>query len=490
MAETSVDEKWKDSSPPPDWKDSAPPPDSDGAAAAPATEETGPWTKYGGAQAWDESGKPIDTAVLPPVFSATMSAPPRMFSGPWFKQKLVDAESALVNDLPMMGATAGGTVGGIAGSSAGPAGGALGAIGGAGLGGMAGRAGSQLLGRMFGFPEMMKKTGDEAAKDITKEGIIQGGIQAGTELLPVMGGPAMRAATRQYERALAPTTVKNKVIASKITPELMRRGEFGSLRSLEERAGTQAKAMKPPLDTAYNATSPTMTSGSGTQIVKDLEQLKGKYTVQGQTANPTAVKAIEGVQDIVRQYGPDIDPKSLRKLKDIFDEPVAARGGYAGGDLTTSYTLKAQKAAADSIRGVMEKANPDVAALNKEISFWLNVQRVTRASGLRRTGQEGGLVKALAPLATALGGGVGMAVHGPAGSIEGAGIAMLGAVAAKVARSPQWRTASAVAKARFAEALASGSVSDATALAARFGVAAASDQSKTESRPSANRQAQ
>jgi len=421
------------------------------------------------AQADDLGFKPISApSFVDPA--RTMRAAPKPFTKEWFKAKLIGGEEALTEALPGAGATVGGTLGGIAGSSVGPLGTVGGAVSGAGIGGMGGEAAKQLLKRLFGFES--PKTSEEAASAIGTEGLLQGGIQLVTEGLPFAAGPLKRAATTQYERALAPTTKINKAITKDIVPGLMERGERGSLEALETRAAGEAKALRPKLSAAYGKVPASATAGSGTTIFQDLEALKGKYVVKGQVANPTAVQAIEGVQEVVKQFGADIEPTSLRQLKHIFDEPVAARGGYAGGDLTTAYTLKAQKAAGNSIRKIMHQASPDVAALDKEISFWLNVQRVTSQSGLRRTGQAGGLVKTLAPLATGIAGATGVAAHSATTGIEAGVIATLTGLAAQAVRSPAWRTASAVLKDRFADALARGSIGDVMALSARFGVAA------------------
>src|SRR6267142_4075698 len=315
-------------------------------------------------------GDVFDQAVAvaekePPSFvgsARTMRAAPKPFTKEWFKAKLIGGEESFTEALPGAGATAGGTVGGIAGSSVGPLGTVGGAVSGAGIGGMGGEAAKQLLKRLFGFES--PKTSEEAASAIGTEGLLQGGIQLVTEGLPFAAGPLKRAATTQYERALAPTTKINKALTKDIVPGLMERGERGSLEALETRAAGEAKALRPKLSAAYGKVPASATAGSGTTIFQDLEALKGKYVVKGQVANPTAVQAIEGVQEVVKQFGADIEPTSLRQLKHIFDEPVAARGGYAGGDLTTAYTLKAQKAAGNSIRKIMHQASPDVAALD------------------------------------------------------------------------------------------------------------------------------
>lgn len=378
------------------------------------------------------------------------------------KQMKVGAEESLADALPGAGAT----VGGIAGASAG---GPVGAVGGAGIGGMGGAAAKQLLYRLFGFGG--PKTSSEAAGQIMKEGAVQGGLQAGSEGLGALSGPLAKTAETQYERALAPTTKINKNITKDITPQLIKRGETGSLGSLEKKAGEKISTLGPQLDKSY-AQAPTPIKGAGTKVIADLDTLKATYMPGGKVAQPQAVKAIEGVQDIVRQYGADVDPTTLRRVRQIFEEVPAARGAYAGVDLSTNYTLNAQDQAANSIRGILN-SSPNIGKLNKEISFWLDVQKVTRDSGLRQTGQSGGLAKVLTPLAAgAAATTTGVKFGATAGIEAGVGTA-LATMAYQAVRSPLWRTTSAVAKNRLAQLIANGDVRNAGLLITRLGLAAA-----------------
>lgn len=404
------------------------------------------------------------------VPQGSISAQPAPFSLPWLKSKAYVAADKASQLFPAAGATIGGIIGAGGGSAAPGLGTVLGGAGGAAFGGEAGEAGRQLFRRMLGFES--PQTSEEAAWGIAKEGLQQGAIGGAAEALPFLAPMLKRAALGQYTRALAPTTKANKAIAQDIAPEMIQRGVKGSLGSIEEQAASNASGLRPQLDAAYNAMPAQSTAGSGSKVISDLDALKGKYLVQGQVANPAAVKAISDVQDIVRQYGPDVSPNSLRQLKQIFDEPVAAKGGYSGADLATQYAVKSQKAAANSIRNILNQASPDVNALNKEISFWLDVKRVAGASALRRTGQEGGLMKVLTPLGAGAAGGLGFAMGGAHASVEAGSLAALSALAVQIVRSPAWRTASAVYKNQLAEGLASGSVGQVTALAARIGIAA------------------
>lgn len=310
------------------------------------------------------------------------------------------------------------------------------------------------------------------------------------EALPFLAPYLRKKAVAQYSEALAPTTKQNKAITQDIVPQLIARGERGSLQGLEETATRHVNDLSPQLDSEYNAlqqASPKlpvrnaqtgrMAKGavgqipaSGKQVISDLEDLKKTYMPGGKVAQPQAVAAIQGVQDIVKQYGPNISPTNLRRLRQIFEEVPAQRGAYAGADLSTNYTLRAQQAAADSIRGILNSSKSDIGALNREISFWLDVQRVTRDSGLRRTGQVGGLMKVFGPLGTAVAGAGGFAAHGAATGLEAGAATALSTAVYQARQSPLWKTTSAVVKDRLATALASGNAAEVSRLLARFGV--------------------
>lgn len=425
----------------------------------------------------DASDADIRAAIqkdYPNAFSAiskatAISPQPKMFSPEWFKQGAWRTAAGAADIAPAAGAT----IGGLIGSAEGPPG----AIGGAGMGGMGGESAKQLIRRYLGFPDVPQTSG-EAAKDIVKEGVIQAGTQGITELVPPLGGPLQKAAEGQYARALSPGTLQNKAITREITPELIRRGEFGSIESLEKKAGQEISRLSPELEAQYShpvqglpgeiTTRENMVTNAGTKVLQDLDKLKQSYMPGGKVAEPTAVKAIGDVQNIIRQYGADISDTNLRRLRQIFEKGPAEKGVYTGLDPAIGYAVEAKQQAADSIREILN-SHPDIGRLNKEISFWLDVQRVTGATNLRRVGQAGGLVKVLSPLAGAIGAGAGLPFgHATEAGLGAAVATQLAVFATQAIRSPFWRTASAVLKDRFAQAIASGEVGEAAALAARL----------------------
>lgn len=405
--------------------------------------------------------KPVETTT-------TMKAAPKEWTVPWLKEKLYNVADSLTEGLPAAGATAGAMIG--AGTGAADFGTTTvpGAIGGAGIGGMAGEALKQHVRRALGFE--VPQTSEEAAKEITKQGVIQGGVQAVTEGLPMLAGPLKSAAVKQYTKALRPLGAENKTIAQEAVPEMIQRGIHGSTEQMEEQAGKQIAGLRPQVNQAYAAVPQGATAAQSpvTNTLKSLEGMKGKYVVDGQVVNPQAVNAINGVQDIIEKHANGISPQSLRKIKQIFDEAVSEAGGYTNADLTTNYSLKAQRESANQIRSMLHKAGPDAAAADKEISFWLDVNQLARAKNLTSTGQEGGLLKTFRPMAAASAGALGL-THSTEGGLAAATSTYVATRLAEAMRTPAWRTASAVAKDRLANALTSGDTRLAIASLARLG---------------------
>lgn len=423
--------------------------------------------------------------------ATTIKAQPKPFSKEWFKEGAFRGTAATAEALPGAGAMIGGILGGGSGILTGGTTSVPGAVGGAGLLGMGGEAARQLILRSLGYPSpAVPTTSTEAAQQITQQGVEQAALQLATEGFGRVPGLLRDWGIGQYYRAINPTKGVTKAITREVTPELIERGEFGTLQGLQKRAAEKVKALGPQLDVAYAQTPASATAGSRTQILQDLDTLKSKYFVKGVNNDPAAVRAIEGLQKVISKNPVDMDPISLRQLRQIYDETLERAGEYRKAglpfDLPTSLTVQAQEAAANSIRRIVGAANPDVAALNKEMHFWIQVRDVMTETVERRTGQSGGLIRTLWPLVGAT---VAFGGHGPA---ERSGLAVAGVVGTelvtRMVRSPLWATTSAVVKDRIADALARGDVQAITALAARFGIAApAAYERATQPLPGQNR---
>lgn len=201
-------------------------------------------------------------------------------------------------------------------------------------------------------------------------------------------------------------------------------------------------------------------------LIDDLERFKKGFTTsRGVPASPNheaAMNYIGQLQDVLRAHGDHISYRDLNGLRRMYDEAVAARGGYSGRDLLSTMHASAEKQAANIFREELAKDHPDIAALNKEFSFWATVRNIGEHASLRKVGQQGGLGRTVTdPLLAVAGFGVG----GPVGA--GISVALNEAI-----RSPLWRSWSAVQKAHLADALASGNARQAMATLGRFAAAA------------------
>lgn len=452
----------------------------------PAPKEVAPWDTPAPAET---TSAPSPTRALSKA--TTIKAQPPLFSKQWFKEKGFQGAFGTAEAMPAVGAT----VGGIAG---GGSGGVPGAIFGAGLGQGGGEASRQLILRALGFPS--PSTSTEAAKQIG----IQSALGAGTQGLAEGVGPALSAvginpaewfqnwAKTQYYRALDPTRQINKAITEDITPELLKRRVWGTLGGLQKRAEATAAKLAPALDAEYAAYERTLPqgkmTGAGTQIINDLEKAKANYTEAGVVHEPGAVDALTAIQDRIKQHGPDISPSSLRHIRQIYDRPVAKAGGFAGVDLATQFALNSKEEAGNAIRDLLNSSPTNIGAMDKEISLWLDLQRVTKYSALNDVGQKGGLLRAIGEPIAILGTGVtGLAKGGIGTGVESATITALGALAFEVSRTAVWRTFTSVQKARIADAIASGSVENTILALGRTGMAALQARKDWPQAPSAGR---
>ena len=435
---------------------------------------------------WDASGKPIISAPAAAPATTPVATTPPPAAAPtttyptWKRYAAAGAET-----LPPALATAGGIIGTGTGAVAVPGvGGPIGGVTLAGLGGMTGETlKNEILARL-GYP--VPPTLQGQLKDISWEGLKQAGWQMAGEVPGAIGSRLKSSAEALYGKALAPSP-KFKFTAQQVIPEAIERRVSGSLESLQAQAEKQLARLNPELDIAY-AKAPK-TPWSGQTIINDLEKLKDNYRIKGVPGRPDlpadadsakALRLIKNLQDHISQFirdpvtgqpRPELEPEELRQIKGIYDKIVAKSGGYAGKDLVGQFKVEAQRAAANSIRDIMAQASPDVARLNKEITFWIRLQDIAESTAERRVGQLGGWQKLLPGLTTVAGALTG-AHRG--GTLDDA---VVGYVAGKltqagvdIMRSPAWQTFDAVQRGRLADILARGDVAELVRQAGRWGI--------------------
>jgi hypothetical protein len=173
---------------------------------------------------------------------------------------------------------------------------------------------------------------------------------------------------------------------------------------------------------------------------------------------------MEKMVDTLTDTEGNVDVRSLRKAKGVFDKVVAEKGGYAGKQLSVadSAGVMARKEAANAFREELAKQYPDVAALNREFHFWDQVHDVIDETLKRTSSQSQPMGQQLAKVAGAAatgGGGVAKAM------LTGEAMSTL----RKITTSAGWNTKVAAAtKMNLARALASGNAAEASGIMSKI----------------------
>lgn len=198
-------------------------------------------------------------------------------------------------------------------------------------------------------------------------------------------------------------------------------------------------------------------------VVKSINAQAGTAVVERSgkaIIEPAAVRNLQRIERMIETLADDagsVDVHQLRRVKQIFDDVVAGRGGYAGKtqSIADQGGVLARKEAANAIREELAAQYPDIAKINRQFHFWRNVQTIIDETLRRTSSQSQPMGQQLARVA-----GSAAAGHG------GAGAAILTGEAAslfrKITTSAGWNTTSAFAKDRLAGLLASGQLGRAT----------------------------
>jgi hypothetical protein len=322
----------------------------------------------------------------------------------------------------------------------------------------------------------------EAATDALAAGTMYAVPEAGSIIERVRPGTlaaasdALRAnAEAQYARVLNPTTNANKFKTAKIVPELIDRGVVArNLKGIQSTAEGEISRFGQAIGNAWDNLPPDTATEFQPIYDKLQSEIDNTHSVTGSSgkkipAGPEAKRAIGDIQKLqetlmdVAATDPETGKLMLpvdkaRFLRQYFDGVAENAGRSSGANLAADSTAQAHAIAADSIRHELAKDHPDIAALNKEYSFWKDVNDVVTATILRKQGQAPSLGSRVAQAAGYAKGGI------------------LGAEALKALQaatsSPGWGTAFAVLKDRLADALSKGQRGPAELYARRIAQAA------------------
>lgn len=289
------------------------------------------------------------------------------------------------------------------------------------------------------------------------ENVIKGGL-SGAALGSVLS-PLGYAATNKLAPALEESALNKikegllrgggskpeKVAAEKIAPKILDRpfSETAALTSgqLEEKSALAKQAAGEAID----AFGQLKGNANPQDVVSALEKLKDPHIVAGKSINDQAIARIEGVQDVLRQYGNNLTQEELRAIRRAFDKDVAEGNGFFG-TLDEKSLLNIKKAASNKIRQMLADANPDLAPLNAEFNFWSTFNDLVSSANQRRSGKSG-LMPQLATVGAVLSGGspASMVARGTAASAIN-----------KALQSPAWKFTDARLRKKLADAISAG----------------------------------
>ncbi len=330
------------------------------------------------------------------------------------------------------------------------------------------------------------------------------------EAIPAAAGKAASAAAdlapdalrtsaeADYARVLNPTTKGNKIRTARVVPELIDRGVTAlTTKGLQAKALEGVQGAVQQLNDAYENLPADASIPLKDVQARLLDAAKQEFTV------PTGAKNTEGIPagqismsklaDAGLSHADDLaqrltgvavpDPATgelsipvatARRMRQYYDEVAKLGGRYDGKALADHSEAAAHGMAADAIREQLAQDYPDIAKINAEYSLWKDTSQVLGDTLARRQGQA-------KPLGVKMAKAAGTAAGFTTGGIHGAilGRAAMGALESVIA-SPGWRTATAVAKDRLADAIAGGNAGKITFYAQKI---KAADAAKNQLQP-------
>lgn len=299
--------------------------------------------------------------------------------------------------------------------------------------------------------------------------------------------PALReGAIQKVVQALGPTKERYKAIAERLAPEILKRGLGGSRKAIQAQAQQTLETVGSQLDDALLqhgadrvSTKPVVDALEAakdafrTTVQKPISAVVGKRAnvagVNGNVADvivefePRAIRQLSRLQGVIAELGDDATIAQLTAVRRAWDKVVSQAGGYQhrtggaiGVPLKDQSEAFAKREGAGAIRKLLAEAVPDLAAINKEYSFWKGLDDVVTQT-LQRTKPQGkGLGRIAAEGAGQVVGGMAGSAAGPAGAVGGAIlVGKLAETAKALFTSPRWKLVDARLRNGLADAIAS-----------------------------------
>lgn len=283
-------------------------------------------------------------------------------------------------------------------------------------------------------------------------------------------------AEKNITQALGPTKERFKAIAERRAGEMLDRGIPGAMGASREvlldtarsNVASLGKQIGAVIEANADKAIPTTPILSAIDAAKSEFQhvVAGPEGPEAVAFVPRAVKQLDGLKDIISQYGDSLRVDQAVAVRRAWDKIVADAGGFAhrsgsafGVALKDASEAATKRTATSAIRNLLNDAVPDLAVLDKEYGFWRDVQNVTAATLKRTQAQGPGLTMRLAGAAgAAVGGAAGLHAGGIESGMVGAFASKeLAELAQKAFTSPRWALIKASAKNDLAAAITDGS---------------------------------
>lgn len=313
-------------------------------------------------------------------------------------------------------------------------------------------------------------TNKDARNSAILAGVLSAPFKALSEFKAPIAGAIQTGAEKKGAQALGATTKEMKQLSDKIVPELLKRKTFFLTRGgLAGKAGAKADDFGAKIGDAFDALPPE-TKVQITPIIHSLEKLKDSAVSVGAGGQRVIIdeakyKAAQELQNTFLDLAsdpnkfvsyPNVAVDSIRKARQIMDAITAKAGKGFGLGLKDTAKLEANKAGANAIRNELAQEFPEIGKLNKEFTFWKNVEKVVEATIERTKSQGSGLTTAIAESGGAVAGAV---VKGTVGGVVLGGVIL--SALKKTIQSPAWRMTSAITRQTLADAIYSGKITNA-----------------------------
>lgn len=283
-------------------------------------------------------------------------------------------------------------------------------------------------------------------------------------------------AVNQYSKTLAATGKGDKLRSAKVSPKLLDEGVMAmTTKGLAAKVAMKVDQYRNAIDEAWqNVPDDAMlpVDDVASKIQESFTKGSTVSTPAGPVpSGPVAQSAISGgkeLVDVLRSAAEKrpitdaagvttfievIPAKRMRELKQQWDTVAEQSKVFDGTQVRHNSVGQIHVKAANELRDLLNTEFPNIAEINKSFNWWKNAQTVLENTISRREGQQGvrwgpgvgGIIGAGAEVSAGGGGALGAVLGG-----YGTGLLI------QAIRSPGWRTVSAQAKNKLANALARG----------------------------------